>query len=248
MTVPASGKFEWHINPSTRPVAAQGVGRPPNGGSPSPPINKSGTASSLHARSTSRRPRPASRASRTSSSTIPAQQPGAVDNGFATIKLTFPEEADLDLEIYKTDAAGAATGDPISSSAGSSNPEQTTIGPDPAPGKYVARVVNYTGGTTYDLNVTFAGPKPFTPGVKENWTLTCEGVDGKVGQSRQVRIDRGQMKTENFGAAVRQGRGRGAREARLRADQGRRQAACAGQGPPGPHPQASAQGPGRQAP
>ena len=197
--VPASGDFEWHINPSTRPVADQDVGRPPNGGAPSAPINKAGTTSQPPCPLYFEAPDACATGIIDEPFEVPAQQAGAVDNGFATIKLTFPEEADLDLEIYKTDAGGNATGEPISSSAGSANPEQTTIGPDPAPGKYVARVVNYTGGTTYDLNITFAGPKPFKAGVKETWTLTCEGVDGKVGQTREVQIERGQMKTENFG-------------------------------------------------
>jgi len=200
MEVPASGDFEWHINPSTRPVADQDIGRPPNGGAPSAPTNKSGTASQPPCPLYFEAPNACLTGVTDEVFEIPAQQPGAVDNGFATIKLAFPEEADLDLEIYKADSAGKATGAPVSSSASGSNPEQATIGPDPDPGKYVARVINYTGGTTYDLNITFAGPRPFKPGVKETWTLTCEGVDGKVAQSRQVQIDRGEVKTESFGA------------------------------------------------
>ena len=36
--------------------------------------------------------------------------------------------------------------EPLASAASGTTVEQTTIGPDPAPGKYVARVVNYAGG------------------------------------------------------------------------------------------------------
>ena len=201
MAVPASGDFAWHINPSTRPLAAQAVGRPPNGGAPSPPISRSGTTSQPPCPTYFEVPESCVQGITDEQFEVPANQPGSVDNGFATIKLTFPEEADLDLEIYKTDAGGNATGDPISSSAGGSNPEQTSIGPDPTPGKYVARVINYTGGTTYQLDITFTGPKPFRAPFKESWTMTCEGVDGKVAATRQVQIERGEVKTENFGAA-----------------------------------------------
>jgi len=201
MDVPASGEFEWHINPSTRPVADQDVGRPPNGGPPSPPMpTRSGTASQPPCPLYFEAPDACATGVTDEPFEVPAQQAGTVDNGFATIKLSFPEGGDLDLEIYKADAAGKATGAPISSSAGSANPEQTTIGPDPDPGKYVARVINYTGGTTYKLDVEFAGPSPFKAGVKETWTLTCEGIDGKVAATREVLIDRGEVKTESFGA------------------------------------------------
>ena len=37
MRVPSSGRFEWHINPSTRPLVAKDRGRNPTG-PPSPPI------------------------------------------------------------------------------------------------------------------------------------------------------------------------------------------------------------------
>ena len=36
MQVPANGIFEWHVNPSTRPLVAKGSGRAPTG-DPSPP-------------------------------------------------------------------------------------------------------------------------------------------------------------------------------------------------------------------
>ena len=82
--------------------------------------------------------------------------------------------------------------------------EQTTIGPDPAPGKYVARVINYASVEGYDYRVTFEGPAPFTPARKETWTLTCESpVTKKVGSTQQLLIDRGQRKAINFGSGCR---------------------------------------------
>ena len=165
--VPDSGRIEWGINPSTRPVAAQGKGRPITG-SPSPAIERNGQPHH------SRRARPTSTAPETCVAggvkdepfAVPANG-GGVDNGFARVKLAFPEEADMDLEIYKADGAGNATGEPVASSAGGSNPEQTKIGPDPAPGNYVARVINYSGARpTTSTSPSSPRRRSFQPGPR----------------------------------------------------------------------------------
>ena len=205
MQVPGSGRYAWHVNPSTRPITAQGQGRPPTGGSPSPPYTKTATAPVPPC------PQyfeggpgscPPGTGYRDEPFDVPPNSP-TVDNGFANIKLDFESE-DMDLEVYETDAGGNATGEPIATSAGSANPEQTNIGPDPKPGRYVARVINYatTPGAQYTLTVTFKPPKSYIAPAKETWTMTCESAEtGKVGETLPLLIDRGQAKTVNFGAA-----------------------------------------------
>jgi len=201
--VPASGRYEWHINPSTRPIIAQGQGRPPTGGSPSPPIAFENQAAAQPPCPQYYLVDPAACPGGLGQTEhvfeIPANGP-AVDNGFANVKLDFDEAADLDLEVFKADAEGNPTGEPVASAASSANPEQTILGPDPEPGRYVARVINFAAGSTYDLTITFTGPKPYIAHAKETWTMTCEGIDGKVAATRQVLIERGEVKTENFGA------------------------------------------------
>ena len=208
--VPGSGRYAWHINPSTRPITAQGEGRPPTGGSPSPPIVRADQTAPQPPCPTYFEVGPASCAAGGYKDEVFEVPPNSatVDNGFANVKLDFapgPEEsADMDLEVYKADAAGNAVGEPLGTSAGGSNPEQTNVGPDPAPGKYVARVINWAAATTYTLTITFKPPRPYIAPAKEAWTMTCESAaTGKVGERLSLLIDRGQRKTVNFGAGCR---------------------------------------------
>ena len=198
--VPDSGRIDWGINPSTRPVA-QAKGRQSTG-SPSPPIVRNGQLASQPPCPTyfpPGGPETCGAGGFTDEQfTVPANG-GGVDNGFVTVKIAFPDEADMDLEVYKADGAGNATGEPVGTSAGGSNPEQTKLGPDPAPGNYVARVINFAGGTTYDLNITFQSPDPFVPAKTESWTLTCETGGGRVLAGREVQIARGETKSASFG-------------------------------------------------
>jgi len=199
--VPDSGRIDWGINPSTRPVVAQAKGRPSTG-SPSPAIARNGQLASQPPCPTYFPPgSPATCVAggfTDEKFSVPANG-GGVDNGYFTVKIDFPEDADMDLEVYRADAAGNATGEPLGTSATSNNPELTKIGPDPAPGNYVARVINFAGGTTYDLNITFQGPDPFVPATTESWTLSCETGGGRVLASRQVQIGRGETKSASFG-------------------------------------------------
>jgi hypothetical protein len=75
-------------------------------------------------------------------------QGGGRDNGFARIRIQWSNPvSDFDLYIYKdadndnnSDNDGQAI---ASSAAGTTDNEQTSIGPDPS-GHYVARVVNFS--------------------------------------------------------------------------------------------------------
>jgi len=212
--VGGTGLFEWHINPSTRPIAAQARGRQRTG-EPSPPIVQEDKPPPLP-------PCPAyfdlgSQACPPTSYqdnefTVP-QNGGGVDNAFTTIEIEWTDSStDLDMEIYRDANGDGDLGDvnednepesePIGSSAqGGTTNEKTKIGPDPPPGRYLARVINYAGAEPYDLRITFEGPEPFKPGTTETWTLTCETPDGNVRTTQQLLIARSESKPINFGTA-----------------------------------------------
>ena len=151
----------------------------------------------------------------TSYEDIPFEVPangGGVDNGAATIEIAWPTaNSDYDMEIFRdangdgdlddTNEDNEPESEPIGSSAqGGTTEETTTIGPDPTPGKYFARVINYAGAEPYDFKITFKSPEAFKAGTTESWTLTCE-VGGNVRATQQVEIARGQRKAINFGSA-----------------------------------------------
>lgn len=208
-------RFEWHINPSTRPVVAQTRGRPATG-SPSPTISQPNNPPPVP-------PCPAyfelgseacpPTSYRDEAFTIPPNG-GGVDNAFATIKIDWiSSDNDYDLEIFR-DANGDGDlndvnednepeSDPIASSAqGGTDFEETTIGPDPAPGRYIARTINFAGAEPYDLTISFAGPEPFKPGGSETWQLTCESFSGSVLTSQAVFINRGEQKDPGLQACA----------------------------------------------
>ena len=70
---------------------------------------------------------------------------------------------------------------------------------DLVPGeKYVARVINFAASEPYDGTVTFAGPSPRIEPQRERWTVTCKNRKGKVTGTRNLYIERGQVKKRNF--------------------------------------------------
>jgi Zinc carboxypeptidase/FG-GAP repeat len=204
--VPRSGSFEWHVNPSTRPVVAQSYGRPANG-QPSPPIQEPGTTGPscpTYFDDPSTCP-PGSVIDH--EFTIPPNG-GGVDNGFANVRVDWATAgSDYDLEVYRdangNGAVDAGEDTPIASSAqGGTDEEETTLGPDPASGSYVGRVIRWLATETYEFGVTFEGPDPFRPAQKESWTLTCEFPEGRVRTTQTVQIDRGQRQSFDLSACA----------------------------------------------
>jgi hypothetical protein len=109
---------------------------------------------------------------------------------------------DMDMEVYKQ------TGDPDEPQqvATSGNPPgqaedaELTV---PDSGDYFVRVVNYAAapGTPYTLTIKrqTAGPDTITiSGKTEAWKMTCETPDGKVQESRDVTVWRGDVSTQDF--------------------------------------------------
>jgi hypothetical protein len=192
MQVPASGRFEWHVNPSTRPLVAQERGREATG-DPSPPQEFAARGESTPCANFDD---PPEGCYEDHVITVPAGE--GIDNARATIRVEWPTPvSDYDMKVYRD---GVEVG---SSGQGTTNFEQVTLG-DPAPGEYVVRVINFAGVEPWTGTVTFEGPEAFQPAQTETWTLFCEDPDGTIRSARQVGIARGERRSLDLrGACVR---------------------------------------------
>jgi hypothetical protein len=109
----------------------------------------------------------------------------------------------MDMEVYKQ------TGDPdepqqVGSSGKPPGQAEHVELTAPGTGDYFVRVVNYAAapGTPYTLTIKrqTAGPDAITiSGKTEAWHMTCETPDGKVQESRDVTVWRGDVSTQDFG-------------------------------------------------
>jgi hypothetical protein len=176
--VPADGRFDWHINQSTRPFV--------NGGSlketlADKPYRDPKTApAGEHTLRFDVTPQDATNAVRV---TLTAQVPGE----------------DYDLYVYKVNADNTR-GEQVGSSASSSGNEQVDM-PTPPAGTYEAEVVNFTAvSNKFTLTeAPYEIKREITTGHKEAYTLTCEDPGGKVLSTDSLVIDRGQMVDANIG-------------------------------------------------
>jgi hypothetical protein len=185
LTVPASGRFEWHVNPSTRPIVRK------------------------ESRTSETQPTPAQTID--ISSAEPALPPTA--GGSATVGTkdfefdVTPEAArqiraqidgadgdDYDLYLYK----GSKSPDNVVASSTSSTADETIAYDDPEPGHYVLSVQNWlaSGGWTGTLEVfgSVPGTEVVVPAGIESWTVTCTKPNGKLAGTEQIVVDRGQRK------------------------------------------------------
>ena len=169
------GTFRWAVNPSTRPLVVGRYGRDPQG-PPQPDqtvTNPAGT--------------PAEGAYEEATFTVEGQP--QYDNGTATVVIDWPKkQVDWDVQVFDS------RGRPMASAETLADPERATL-IDPPPGTYTIRMINYDGGDTSDWSghVEFGSPTPGTySGLKEAWNLTCSDRDGKVLNTQEVIVDRGQ--------------------------------------------------------
>jgi hypothetical protein len=178
------GRFEWHMNPSTRPVVAGRFGRDPQAPPQAniPLANPAG----IPAENTGYPAQPYE--------SIPFTVGGLpeVDNGRFTVHIewTNPE---TDWDLYVVNAAGEVVTQ--SASFGDTTEDATLV--DPPPGEYTAHVVNYDQVVDppddwFGGEVRFQSPTPTTIGPKEAWTLECEDRDGRLRSTRRVVVDRGE--------------------------------------------------------
>jgi hypothetical protein len=175
-TVPKNGKFQWHINQSTRPFV--------NGGAEVFTVKDD----------------PKKIAEFDGSPGVPT---GTVDHEFqmptdlgkndkARVDLILTAAEDYDLELYRKDGADLV---PAGSSGNTPGENESITVDEPVKGAtYVIRVVYYAAVTgSYHINVIrMASTSKFTKGHKEAYTLTCETPGGKVMESYRFVIDRGQ--------------------------------------------------------
>jgi len=176
MAPSTNGRFEWHVNPSTRPIVQE---------------RRKKTTAAEPTRT------------QTFSGTAPTALEGHKDVEFVVtetdqallqVDLDWPTPDDLDLEVYVKEADGS-----LSRVGGSGNfilEKETAYIDAPKPGTYVIRIVNFASvSPTYEATAALYAPGPdeVTGGLIENWTLSCAGPDGTVHERVAVVVDRGQQ-------------------------------------------------------
>ena len=202
MTVPASGTFEWHVNPSTRPFELEGEVVPGE-------INSEPSQTETHSGDgTEMRSDPG-----IGTLDDPVQdQTGDTRPEQQEFEFTVPESSkrlrvfldiaqaddDYDLYLMRREDGELVEVDDSATEAGTD--EEVVVERDAlTPGTYVARVENYVADGPWTLTIEqFEGqPDQVVPG-REAWTLSCEGTDGHVYETHQVFVDRGQRVTLNM--------------------------------------------------
>ena len=120
------------------------------------------------------------------------------------------ETGDWDAKLYEdTDGDGHSdTDEPVvsTSQTGPSKVEEVSAHGTPrlpAGKKYVLRVNNFaaTPADEYTVDITYTAPLPFKAAQVESYTLTCE-QGGRVFETQQVQIDRGQVKQLDLSACA----------------------------------------------
>jgi hypothetical protein len=183
------GNFEWHVNPSTRPLVAKSSGREPTG-DPSPPQEFQSRGGSTPCANYDTPP-----PSCVEDHLITVPSGAGIDNAKATFRIEFAPVSDWDMKIYRADADGNATGDAVAVSGhgltdGELGYEEASV-LDPV-GSYVVRVQNYAAIDPFTGTVTFEGPPPHQAPQQESYTLSCETPQGVVKSARQVFVARGE--------------------------------------------------------
>jgi hypothetical protein len=183
---PWFGRFNWSINPSTRPYVAGRYGRNP-AGPPQAPANLANP--------------PGVPAENTGSPfdgpheevPITVLGPPAADNGEVHVRINWTDP-NTDWDLYIVDEGNHTVGQ----AATFGNNFEEAILLDPPPGNYRAIIVNYAQVPGQPLDdwtsgsVTFASPTPAIAGVKEAWTLPCERPGGSIASVKSIIVDRGQ--------------------------------------------------------
>lgn len=216
LDVGQTGSFRWHVNPSTRPIAAKSRGDM-GGGTPSPPLTQSGSpagsASDPNNDGAAPSPGPPAPVTSLNYNDHPFTVPVSGDNRSATVDVAWTTpSSDYDITLYE-DANGDGKSQDSekqvgSSAQGATTAETVNIARDGiAPGKkYVLRVVNFAATEPYTVKITYAGPEPFQPGKTEAYTLTCER-GGRVLDTQPVVVERGEAKALTLGGGCAAPRG-----------------------------------------
>ena len=210
----SDGRVRWHVNPSTRPIVAKETGVP-DPGEPSPPQAQTGGVAGSS--TTEDDPDDGATPSGDANSNDPANYndhpitvPSTGDNATMSVRVSWASPAsDWDVKLYEDTNGDARSQDdePVvgTSQTGPGNVEEVSASGRPRlqPGKkYVLRVNNFAGAESYDVDITFEPPLPFKAAQVESYTLTCE-VGGKVLDTQQVQVDRGETRQLRLSACAR---------------------------------------------
>jgi hypothetical protein len=191
--VPANGQYEWHVGPSTRPFIF-------GTRFPSKDV-KDGRSETINGTA------PPDQSGGAGGENDHVDHPFTITDADAARKVTITLEwtggvQDMDMEVYKK------TSDPdepqqVATSGNPPGQTEEAVLENPETGDYFVRVVNFLAapGTPYTLSIKrqTAGPDAITiSGKTEAWKMTCETPDGKVQESRDVTVWRGDVSTQDF--------------------------------------------------
>jgi hypothetical protein len=185
LTVGSSGRFEWHVNPSTRPIVRKESRTSQTQPTPAQTIDISSAEPAL--------PPTAGGSSAVGTKDFEFDVTPAAARQIRA-RIDGADGDDYDLYLYK---GSKSPDNAVASSAGSTADE--TIAYDyPEPGHYVLSVQNWlaTSGWTGTLEVfgSVPGTEVIVPAGIESWTVTCTKPNGSVAGTEQIVIDRGQRK------------------------------------------------------
>lgn len=180
MVVGPDGRFNWHVNPSTRPVVQAKQIRTISG----EPLKQETTAGTTPPN--------------TSTDTeFQVERPADV----LEVKLDWPTPDDLDLHVYRKEADGSLS--EVGGSTGFLGEKERVLLDHPTSGTYVLRVSNFASATPqWTLTSSlYDAEESTTGGLIENYTLSCE-KDGRILEQVPVVVDRGQQVKADLGTCA----------------------------------------------
>ncbi len=182
------GRFEWAVNPSTRPYVAGRYGREPVA-----PVQPRSTLVNPEGIPAPNGNYPTDQTAERVPFTVGG--PPRYDNAKLTVTIGWGDIGTR-WNLHVLDAAGqtVATSNPVVSARTGT---AVAVLLDPPPGEYTAVVVNFRqrlAGTTYDWTggVEFSGPVVPIYGTREAYVLTCKDPSGTIVGVTDVHVDRGE--------------------------------------------------------
>ena len=179
ITVGDTGRFEWHVNPSTRPI-----------------VMRDRKLSDVAAE-------PAESQDISSPLPVPPRRPRDIEfevaegkNRLVQATVDVAENDDYDIYLYE----GSVSPENLaSSSAGFLGADELIQYPNARPGKYVLRIVNYAAVSGYGGSIDLFGAAPGTdrtiPAQVEAWELSCYDRSGRLLGEEKVEVSRGERRT-----------------------------------------------------
>ena len=179
ITVGDTGRFEWHVNQSTRPIVMRDRKLSDVAGTPAE--------------------------SQDISSTVPVapRNPRDIEfdvadgkNRLVQVLLDVQQEDDYDIYLYE----GSVSNENLaSSSTGSFGADELIQYPNARPGKYILRIVNFSAALPYngsiDLFGAASGTERTIPATTEAWELSCHDSSGNLIGEEKVEVARGERRT-----------------------------------------------------